>query len=246
MKIVKIGVVVSLFLLVLVFFLDAEHEPKHRISTVISKNFMGTGLVQLISRELNSAGVQLSDNILSLALLGFNRLHAQDRLNRDSILTIIDFSRSSREKRLFAIDLKKKKLLMNSWVAHGRNLGTEYATQFPNIPSSHQSSLGFYITAEVYAGFNGYSLALEGQEKGFNDLARKRAIVIHGADHANGEWISNNGYLGRSFRCPALPTSINKKVIDLIKGGSCVFIYHPEKKYVNGSRLLNGSKLLNG
>ena len=193
-----------------------------------------------IHQMLCNAGVELQEDMFRLAFRGFAKLSAEGRLNSDSILTIIDFSRSSKEKRMFVIDLKVKRLVFNTVVAHGRNTGEEYARNFSNKLNSHQSSLGFFITGSPYKGSNGYSLTLDGIEKGVNDNALSRAIVIHGAEYANESMINAKGYLGRSFGCPALPTGINKKVIDKIKEGSCLFIYYPDKQYLRTSELLNG------
>jgi hypothetical protein len=195
---------------------------------------------QSIYQQISAAGVNLSEEVFSFALSGFDKLQAQGKLNRDSILTIIDFSRSSKEKRMFVVDLKSQKLLISSLVSHGRNSGNEFAQKFSNRPESHQSSLGFYVTGRTYLGSNGFSLVLEGMEKGFNDKAKERAIVMHGADYASEQVIRKKGYLGRSYGCPALPKVINKKTIETIKGGNCLFIYYPDQKYLEGSEILNG------
>ncbi|MFN5423432.1 MAG: murein L,D-transpeptidase catalytic domain family protein [bacterium] len=197
-------------------------------------------LAYCIYQELCLSGIEINEELFGMAFKGFTKLSAGGRLNTDSILTIIDFSRSSKEKRMFVIDLKEKKLLFNTVVAHGRNTGEEYARSFSNTMNSHQSSLGFYVTMSPYNGSNGYSLALDGIEKGINDNAFSRAIVMHGAEYANESMINIKGYLGRSFGCPALPTGVNKKVIDKIKEGSCIFIYYPDKEYLSKSEILNG------
>lgn len=87
------------------------------------------------------------------------------------------------------------------------------------------SSPGFYRTAETYYGKHGYSLKLDGLEEGVNDHARERLIVIHGADYVSTDFINKHGRIGRSWGCPALPLHLTKEVIDLIKEGSCLFIY---------------------
>ena len=130
---------------------------------------------------------------------------------------------------------------MNSVVSHGRNSGELYAKNFSNKPSSYKSSLGFYKTAETYHGKHGLSLRLDGLEKGFNDLARPRAIVIHGADYAREEFISAAGRLGRSLGCPALPSELSKEVIELIKEGSLLFIYGEDQDYLSNSKLISTS-----
>ena len=187
--------------------------------------------------ELESAG--LSEKAFNYAMKGFGYLNNANLITKKNILTIVDFSKPSTHKRLYVIDVESGKILFNTWVAHGRNSGNEYANQFSNLPESHQSSLGFYITMDTYSGGNGYSLRLKGCEKGINDKAFERAIVIHGADYVSGQFINSRGALGRSYGCPALPVELSKKIIDVIKNGSCLFLYHPTKKYCTKSKILN-------
>lgn len=190
------------------------------------------------STHLEERGLQ--KNVVELAMKGFSALMDKGKLNRDSILTIVDFSQSSREKRLYVIDLKNMQLLFNTRVAHGRNSGMEYARSFSNIAASHKSSLGFYVTQDTYRGSNGYSLRLLGMEKSINDKAFKRNIVIHGADYVDKSFLLERGMLGRSYGCPAIPTENHKAIINAIKDGSCLFIYSPNEKYLNASTVLNG------
>lgn len=155
------------------------------------------------------------------ALKGY-RLYGGEQ---DSLLTLIDFTKSSREKRFCVIDLKQKQVLYKSHVAHGRNSGEDYAIVFSNRPGSFQSSLGFYRTGGTYYGKNGYSLLLDGLQPGINDKARDRNIVIHGAAYADPSVIGNLGRLGRSLGCPALPPSVSREVIDSIKNGTLLYIH---------------------
>lgn len=150
--------------------------------------------------------------------------------NKD-ILTLIDFSKPSTEERLYVLDLRHKKLLFSSVVAHGKNSGGNYATSFSNVNGSYQSSLGFYLTEHTYQGKNGYSLILNGLEKGINDRAKERAIVIHGAAYANPSIAASAGRLGRSFGCPALPEALNKPIINTIKNGTLLFIFANEQEH---------------
>lgn len=175
--------------------------------------------------------------IFQSAIAGYNAL---DVKNKD-VVTLIDFTKPSTEKRLFVLDMKNKKVLISSLVSHGRNSGDNYAVSFSNVNGSHKSSLGFYETENTYNGKNGYSLILNGLEKGINDKAKERAIVIHGADYCEPSVIKSSGRLGRSFGCPALPRAINKKVIDAIKGGTLLFIYAKDKSYVMKSPVLHRS-----
>lgn len=165
----------------------------------------------------------------SQALEGFYGLKAEGKLTKD-IITIIDFSLSSTTKRLWVIDLTTNTILLNSLVSHGINSGLEYATSFSNNENSFKSSLGLYVTGESYLGKNGLSLKLDGVEKGVNDHARDRGVVVHGAYYANPNILSTQNYLGRSQGCPAIPEKLNAKLISIIKGKSCFFIYHPSRE----------------
>ena len=188
---------------------------------------------------LNLASLQLSKDIFSLAIKGLKKLEAEGKLNNPNIITIADYSQSSSKKRLYVIDLKIGKLLFNTYVAHGRNTGEEFAKSFSNEEGSLKSSLGFYITEHPIVGSHtGYALMINGVEKGFNDNAAKRAIIIHSADYATETFIKKHGRLGRSFGCPVLPPDMNKPIIESIKGGTCLFIYHPNNQYISGSALL--------
>jgi hypothetical protein len=150
---------------------------------------------------------------------------------KTDILTIIDFTKPSCDRRFYVIDLVNKKLVYHTLVAHGKNSGELQCTRFSNRPKSLQSSPGFFLTAETYSGRHGYSLRLDGMEPGLNDLARARAIVIHGAEYVAQHYVDDVGYIGRSFGCPALPLELNKKIIDNIKGGSCLYIHTNDKNY---------------
>jgi hypothetical protein len=174
------------------------------------------------------------------ALKGYEYLLEKHQLNRSSVLSICDFSQSSRRKRFFVIDMDQNKVLINTYVAHGRRSGSEYARSFSNNPESHMSSLGFYKTETTYYGDHGLALKIEGLEKGFNDKADARNIVLHGSKYVGADFLRYNRFNGRSFGCPAIPASQITGVINTIKNGSCLFIYHPTKKYLTQSKILNG------
>ena len=162
------------------------------------------------------------------ALRGFYKLKQKGIISKN-ILTLIDFSMSSNSKRLWVIDLDSNTILYNSLVAHGRNTGEEYASSFSNSAQSFKSSLGFYVTGEIYNGKHGISLKLDGLEKGVNDNARARGVVMHAADYVSNSFIKNNHRLGRSQGCPAVPVELSKEIISTIKNKSCFFIYHPSR-----------------
>lgn len=186
--------------------------------------------------RLNEKG--LSNDVLKTALRGYLHLLEQGDLQNEGLLSIVDFSQSSRRKRFYLIDMKKRELLVNTYVAHGKNSGVDMANSFSNTIGSEKSSLGFYVTKGTYTGKNGFSLKMAGLDKGYNDNAEARAVVVHGADYVN-EGRVNSAYMGRSQGCPALPRADYIKVIGLIKDGSVLFIYSQNENYLNSSQLLN-------
>jgi hypothetical protein len=154
-------------------------------------------------------------------------------------LSVIDYSRPSTQPRLWVFDLERQRLLFEEWVAHGRNTGENLAKKFSNANGSYMSSLGAFVTQESYSGSNGYSLRLQGLEPGFNDNARERAIVIHGAPYVSDALIRAQGRLGRSLGCPAVRAAVARPLIDTIRGGSFVFAYYPDADWLKHSSLLS-------
>jgi hypothetical protein len=180
----------------------------------------------------------MSFEAFDLAFKGWNELKDSiDLLN--NVISVLDFSQPSNNKRFYLIDLDTRQVIYQDYVAHGRNTGNLMAEKFSNTPHSNQSSLGFYKTAETYHGKHGLSLKLDGLEIGINDKARQRAIVIHSAKYAEASFIKKYGRLGRSFGCPALPAQNYDEIIELIKGGTLLFIYFPEAGYLDNSSVLN-------
>jgi hypothetical protein len=195
--------------------------------------------VELIYDSLQLSVAGLSEQAFNNAVIGYEYLKKKGKLQNQKILSIIDFTRPSNQKRLFILDVENYKLLFNTYVAHGQNTGKEYASRFSNNPESHQSSLGFYITTGTYMGKNGFSLQLDGLEYGINHLAEERAIVMHGAPYVSEGLIRSQGYIGRSYGCPAVPEKLTKPIIEKIKNGSCLFIYSNDKNYLKHSKILN-------
>ncbi|UAY51958.1 murein L,D-transpeptidase catalytic domain family protein [Ferruginibacter albus] len=195
--------------------------------------------ISSIYDQWNLQASGLTKEAFSYAMKGYNFLSEKKLLSKTNIITIVDFSKPSSEKRLFVLDILSGRILFNTLVAHGHNSGAGYANKFSNSTNSHESSLGFYVTSDTYFGGNGYSLRLKGCEKGFNDNAYKRQIVLHGSDYVSENFIQQRGFLGRSYGCPAVPLEFSKEIIDCIKNGSCLFLYHPTKKYLTSSKILN-------
>lgn len=196
--------------------------------------------MELIYDSLQLQKKGLRKEAFKYAYLGYKKLEEEGQINKEGIITICDLSQSSKRKRLYLIDLNERKLLLNTYVAHGRNSGGEYAKRFSNRPESLQSSLGFYRTKKTYYGGHGLALTLSGLEPGFNDKAERRKIVIHGSQYIGDNYRRWGKYMGRSFGCPAVPMRQSKILINTIKDGSCLFIYHPNKKYLSASKILNG------
>lgn len=193
--------------------------------------------VKSLFNQINFNEEKPNFEVFSLGYAGYQSLDSSGKI-KNKILTVIDFSKSANEKRMWVIDLEQKELLYHSLVAHGRNTGNEYATTFSNEMSSYKSSLGFYVTGEKYYGKHGLSLRLDGLERGINDKARQRAIVIHGADYVSEDFINKHGRLGRSLGCPALPQNLNQEIVESIHNNSCLFIYYPDQQYFSNSPLL--------
>lgn len=192
---------------------------------------------QLLFESLGLEGI-MSRELFHQSFSGYQKLLEKSVITDTTKLTIIDFSKASTEKRFFLIDLKEKKLLFNTYVAHGRNSGNNFADKFSNTEGSLQSSLGFFVTSKTYYGKHGYSMRLKGMEKMFNSNAEERAIVVHGADYVSESFIKKYGRLGRSWGCPALSRDISSDVINLIKDGTCLFIYSDDPNYLATSAML--------
>lgn len=216
---------------------DQNHNQATNISAdttnvKVTQQVSFTDFVNTLYQETHLKASNLALPVFEKAVTGFMNLKKQNALsNSKNIITIIDFTKPSTEKRMWIVDLENKTLLLNTYVAHGQGSGANMADSFSNVAESHQSSLGFYIASETYFGKHGLSLKLDGQDKGINDLARERAIVVHGASYVSENFIKSTGRLGRSFGCPAVSEELNAKVIDLIKGKTCFFINGNSEKY---------------
>jgi hypothetical protein len=187
---------------------------------------------------LKSQAHNIDDSVLRLSLIAYAKAQ-QNGYTKKPLLTVIDYSKPSTQKRLWVFDLNRNRTLFNTWVAHGKNSGDVNATSFSNHPGSLKSSLGVFQTEETYFGKNGYSLRLKGLERGVNDYAYARAIVIHGAPYASPANIKSRGRLGRSWGCPAVSSQLAKPLINTIKDHSIVFAYYPDRKWLSHSSFLS-------
>jgi len=190
-----------------------------------------------IYQDLKLEQQGLRFDVFEKAMTGYLNLQKSGKLGAKEMLTIADFSLPSTEKRLWVLDLANKQVLFHTLVAHGHNSGENVATNFSNENESNMSSLGFYVTNVEYSGKHGRSLKLDGQDIGINDNALERSIVMHGADYVSEDFIRQNGRLGRSLGCPALPMDQYAQIIDAVNGKTCLFLNGSDANYA--SRLLN-------
>jgi hypothetical protein len=180
----------------------------------------------------------IAPSVLELGLAAARCAEAAGYVKDPGTLTVLDYSKPSTAKRMWVFDLRQRTLLYEELVSHGQGSGDNMATRFSNNEGSHQTSLGLFVTAESYIGKNGYSLRLDGLEKGINDHARERAIVIHGAPYVSDEAASALGRLGRSWGCPAVREAVARGIIDRVKGGGLVFAYAEEDAWLRTSPFL--------
>lgn len=188
---------------------------------------------QIISKYYNIKGLneELSLNTFIRAINGYAKIPKKEK----DILTIIDYSKPSLEKRFYVIDLKKEKLLYSTYVMHGKNSGDNYTNEFSNKINSYKSSPGFYKTLNSYEGKYGYSLRIDGLEKNINDNAIKRNIVIHGSKYASP--LPNTTMLSKSLGCPAIPKELSKSIINTIKNGTILYIHTDKHEYLNTTKI---------
>lgn len=167
----------------------------------------------------------LSTSVLNYAINGYEWALAHHGVKNPDVLTIVDFTKPSFEKRMWVIDIHSGKVLMKLHVAQGRNSGAIYPTRFSNRPGSLESSLGIFTTEDKYQGEHGESMRIDGLEPGINDKALSRAIVVHAASYVTPEFIKENGYAGRSWGCLAVNPAHLDKLIKITHGGSVIFVY---------------------
>lgn len=217
------------------------------ILSILSAAFFSTGIthttlpagktgfdVNTEVQHLGQKAPQLNRKVLKLALTAYKKATDKGAV-KNPVLTVIDYSLPSNKQRMWVFDVRKERLLYNTYVAHGRNSGGDVPRHFSNKPSSKESSLGTYITRGTYIGSKGYSLNLQGLERGFNDNAYSRRVVIHGAWYVEPDFIKKSGRAGRSWGCPSIAQTLAKPVINTIKDGSVVFAYYPDSYYLSHS-----------
>ncbi|MBV53124.1 MAG: hypothetical protein CL816_03545 [Coxiellaceae bacterium] len=194
--------------------------------------------LQISTSTILSDAKNLRPEVLALALKAYNNAIQNGVGVNNPLLTVIDYSRHSDEKRLWVIDLRSSHVIMNLLVAHGKNSGRMDAKHFSNSPQSRETSLGLFVTEGTYMGHNGLSLRLKGLDKGFNNNAESRAIVVHGAPYVSDAFAKQYGRVGNSWGCPAVDRQYAPKLINTIKGGSLIFSYYPDANLLLHSQYL--------
>lgn len=202
--------------------------------------------IKSIYETIDLEPLKLPFEVFRLGMIGYYNIRMDGELRDRQLLTLIDFTQSSCDKRFYTLDLDSMDVLFNTYVAHGRNTGGNFASSFSNISGSNQTSLGFFVTAETYVGSKGYSMRMDGKEVGINDKVRERAVVMHNAKYVSEDWINKYGRLGRSQGCPALPEGISREVIDSIKNGTVMFAYFDDTTYLKASSYLDLDRLMQG
>src|SRR3990167_11684 len=193
--------------------------------------------IQDLIKHLSEKAPKLNKKVLALALKAYNKAFIKGEVKNHK-LTVIDYSLPSSKQRMWVFDLDRERLLFNTHVAHGANSGLDVPHYFSNSNSSHATSLGTFVTRDIYSGHNGLSLNLKGLEKGINDKALERRVVMHGAWYVDPSFIKKAGRAGRSWGCPAIAASLAKPVINTIKNGSVIFAFYPDKNFLRSSNFL--------
>jgi len=226
-----------IILFVLPFLLGASWPLSFMFSTLNPEKFGSTAWINKQIQIINNEATNINPQVVKLGLHAYIKAREHGLLAKQ-MLTIIDYSKPSTEKRMWVFDLNRNRILYNTWVSHGRNSGGIHATSFSNERNSLKSSLGVFLTENSYVGGVGYALRIKGLEPGFNDNALRRNVVIHGAWYVDPGVIQRYGQLGRSWGCPAVSKSLSRRLIDTIKGETLVFIYYPDRYWLNRSRFL--------
>jgi hypothetical protein len=209
-------------------------------SIALAQDNLATPVDQTIP-AITAKAPGLNPDVLKLALTAYN-CAVESGYGKQKKLTIIDYSMPDSQKRMWVIDLNTDKVVFNSLVAHGQGSGGVTPTRFSDTPETHESSLGLFMTGDTYIGHDGYSLHLHGLEKGFNDQAYNRSVVMHGAWYVN-EDAARGGSIGRSWGCPAVPQKLAQPIVDTIKDGSLIFAYYPNSKWLKQSQFLHCSPI---
>lgn len=233
----KIITLVALVKIILLFSISAHASF---LGAIFGSSNSQDNSIDAVTEELSGKAKHLRPEVLKLALNAYVSAQQHGVNINKPILTVIDYSMPSSEKRMWVMDVVKKQVLYTSLVAHGKGSGSNLtATQFSDNSGSLQSSLGVFLTEDTYQGHNGITLKIKGLEKGFNEKAEARRIVIHGAWYATQQMAKMYGMIGKSWGCPAVEPELATPIINTIKDGSLVFAYYPDSNWLHHSRYLH-------
>ena len=196
---------------------------------------------ETMANDIASKANNLKPGVMKLAIEAFYKAKHTGIHIKKPILTVIDYTLASTQKRLWVVDLDSKEVLYTSMVAHGKYSGENYTTSFSNKKGSLQTSVGLFLTEGTYFGHDGYTLRLEGLEKGFNDNAKDRLIVFHGAPYVSQEFAAAANRIGRSWGCPAVEKPLATPIINTIKGGTLLFSFYNHQQWLNESKFINNA-----
>ena len=211
-------------------------QPRPSIARVTTVPAPRPVLQDATLAQLRRLAPDADPGVLALALAARDCAVGAGEVDAASKLAVIDYSLPSTQRRLWVFDVSGNRLLQQEYVAHGQGSGDNIARSFSNRDGSHQSSLGLYRTAETYIGDNGYSLRMDGLDPGFNDNARSRAIVMHGAWYVDPQLAARQGRIGRSHGCPALRQQVARVVIDELKERQLLFAYADDAAWLRNAR----------
>jgi len=214
---------------------SSNNKSATKPTTTKVKNVVGSNnWVKTTSKTISSKATNLDPEVLKVSLNAYAKAKSQG-ITKTPMLTIVDYSKPSKDRRLWVIDMRKLNVVFNTWVAHGKNSGAAKATSFSNKPQSKKSSLGVFITDAPYRGIHGYSLRIKGLEKNINNNAYNRAIVVHGSKYVSQGFAKSRGMMGRSWGCFAVDQKVIKPLVNTIKEKSIIVAYYPDKNWLSKS-----------
>lgn len=234
----KLGFLVAIFMFFNIYTLRLNAQSDYENVKLDEFNNYAQSLYLSIDES------ELDYQVFWKALKGYYTLLNEGKIEKRNIITIVDFSKSSTIERMFVVDIQKQKIIFKNYVSHAVKTGKDFAKNFSNRPMSNKSSYGFFVTGKAYRGSKGYSLRINGMEYKINHNVRRRGVVFHVSDYASRDYIKRHGYLGRSHGCLGLPRELYRNIIDTIKDRSCLFVYYPDKHYLNFSKYLNNETFL--
>ncbi len=222
-----------LIILILLVILSMGFVASKTVSANTIKNIVSKQAPMI--KKIEQHYPQLNHAAFMAGVRAYDHLRVKGR-DPQQLLTIVNFDKPSNVKRLWVINMRKGHVLYHTYVAHGQNSGLNVAKYFSNVPGSHESSIGVYLTGQPYYGVDGYSMRLHGLDKGFNSNVFKRHIVMHPARYVSQQFIKRYGRIGRTYGCFGLSQKIASKIIHAIKQGTVMVAYYPNKNWLAHSR----------